>query len=376
MLIIADKNIPFLRACCNDTITYLPVNKINQLTIKQADVLLIRTRTKANKLLLNNSNVNLIASATIGTDHLDKNYLKKKSIQWTNAPGCNANSVLTYMSAALIKLKREYSLQLNKLTIGVIGYGNTGKKTTLLAKSLGMNLIINDPPLEKENARDIKFSSLQYLLKNSDIIALHIPYNKTGKYETHHLIGKKELELLSNDSFIINACRGEVISNQSLKLALKNKVIRQSILDVWENEPNIDLELLDNVLLATPHIAGYSADGKANATKVLINFINRHYPNHISDTNPHQHIPKIGNQIIDASKKKYDKFEELLNDIIDYCYNISEDYKRLKANPEEFEKQRNNYPIRRDFSYYIIKLANTKYLSKLEDLGFQTSITS
>ena len=375
MLIIADKNIPFLKDCCKDKVKYLPADKINHSSIKNADILLIRTRTKTNQALLKDSKVNYIASATIGTNHIDQRYLKENSINWTNSPGCNANSVLVYMTAALMTLKRNYSLELNKLTLGVIGYGNTGKKTASLANCLGMNLLINDPPLEKKTT-DAKFCSLQYLLKHSHIIALHVPYNKIGAYKTHHLISKKEIKLLSKNNFVINVCRGEIICNRQLQLALENNKIKQAILDVWENEPNINQQLVNNVLLGTPHIAGYSADGKANATKTLINFINKYHPNHIIDTNPHQHIPKTKDNIIDISKNDYNNFEDLINDIIDYCYDIKEDSKRLKNYPENFEKQRNNYPIRRDFSYYQIKLANKKFISRLKSLGFQTSITN
>lgn len=312
MKIIADAYIPFLKGLLDDIaeVVYLPPTEITTEVVKDADALIIRTRTKCNANLLAESQVKFIATATIGFDHIDTKYCKENGISWTNCPGCNADSVNNYIHAALTTIFGE---SLNGKTIGIIGVGNVGSRVAEMASNLGMKVLLNDPPREKAEGSG-SFVSLEEIKKLADIITIHTPLNK----ETFHLIDEDFLASCKNTPLIINAARGEICDTEAL-LNYKGKVV----LDCWENEPNINLELLEKVVLGTPHIAGYSVDGKANGTRMAVEAVCKFFG--------------IEKEIkIEVPGKK------------GIPYYIEGESGALKAHPELFESFRNNYPIRRD----------------------------
>ncbi len=312
MKIVADAYIPFLKGLLDDVaiVEYLAPEDITAEAVHDANALIIRTRTKCNEALLKDSKVHFIATATIGFDHIDTKYCKENGILWTNCPGCNANSVVNYVLAALDTVLNG---SLEGKTIGIIGVGNVGSRVEKMSKQFGMKVLLNDPPRESKEG-SANFVSLQEIQEKADIITIHTPLNK----ETFHLIDENFLSLCKNTPIIINAARGEVCDTQAL-LNYKGKIV----LDCWENEPNINLELLEKVALGTPHIAGYSLDGKANGTRMAVEAICKFFG-----------IEKTIN--IEVPGKK------------GIPYYIKGESDALKAHPELFEQFRNNYPIRRD----------------------------
>lgn len=370
--IIADVNIPFLKGVFEEyaDIKYLNYQDITKNTIKDADALIIRTRTKCDELLLEKTNVKIIATATIGHDHIDKNYCKLKGIKWINAPGCNSNSVLQYVLSALFYLvdKKNYNLQ-NK-TIGIIGVGNVGTKVLKAAEILGFKVLLNDPPRErKETAK--QFVRLDKITNESDIITFHVPLNYSGIDKTFHLANESFFKSLKKRPILINTSRGEVITTESLKFALENKLISHLVLDVWENEPNIDLSLMNMCSIATPHIAGYSVEGKANGTAVCVNAINDFFKLGLVKNWYPTNLPLLDNNeiFIDGSNKSEQK---ILSSIFLKAYNIIEDDKRLRISPSKFEEQRANYPVRREYGYFnlILKNSNFNIINKMKQFKF------
>ena len=372
--IVADDKIPFLKGVLEPyaNVEYLPGSKISKGNIIDADALIVRTRTKCNSALLDGTSIKIVATATIGTDHIDTKYFEQNNIKWLNAPGCNSTSVMQYITSALLTIAENDKFNLNEKTIGIVGVGNVGSKVKRMAETLGMKVLLNDPPREKIES-SIGFCNLKRIMRESDIITFHVPLNKVGDDKTFHLADETFFNQLERKPIIINSSRGEVIKTSALKDAIKKEMIRKAVLDVWENEPEIDLELLNLVDFATPHIAGYSADGKANGTAVCVNAVNgffnlgietNWYPNDIPSS-------KSGNKIELQCKNKID--QEIIKKAVFMTYKISEDDKILRNSPNTFEKQRGDYPIRREFNNYevILKDCEIDVVNKLENLGFK-----
>jgi erythronate-4-phosphate dehydrogenase len=375
--IIADDKIPFLKGVLEPfaDIHYLPPLQITKDIVKNADALLIRTRTKCDSNLLENASVKFIGTATIGFDHIDTNYCDVKGIKWVNAPGCNSSSVKQYLASALMAIAKEKKIKLEEMTIGIVGVGNVGSKVEKFAKIFGMNVILNDPPRER-NEKSNNFISLDYLVEKSDLITFHVPLNLDGIDKTFHLADRSFFQKFSNSKIIINTSRGEVVETNALKEAIRDKRISACVLDVWENEPSIGRELLNEVDIATPHIAGYSVEGKANGTSTCINKLNEFFnlgllPNWYPEVLP---SPKKSKEIkIDCRGKST---QEVIYECIISTYDITEDDKRLRKSVSEFEKQRAEYPVRREFNYYDVHLSGSDGLiiSALNELGFNLKI--
>ena len=312
MKVIADAYIPFLKGLLDDVaqVEYLSPAEFTPEAVRDADALIIRTRAKCNEALLSGSKVRFIATATIGYDHIDTKYCEENGISWTNCPGCNADSVNNYIHAALTTI---FGDSLNGKTIGIIGVGNVGSRVAKMASNLGMKVLLNDPPREVKEGSE-SFVSLEEIQNEADIITIHTPLNK----ETYHIINEDFLASCKNTPLIINAARGEVCATEAL-LNYKGDIV----LDCWENEPNISLPLLEKVVLGTPHIAGYSVDGKANGTRMAVEAVCKFFG--------------IEKEIkIEVPGEK------------GIPYYIEGESNALKAHPELFESFRNNYPIRRD----------------------------
>jgi erythronate-4-phosphate dehydrogenase len=372
MKIVADDKIPFLEGALEPLadVIYLPGKQINREVLKDCDALLIRTRTKCTENLLEGTSVKFIGTATIGFDHIDIHYCDRKKIVWTNAPGCNSSSVQQYIAAALLKMSMSDNFSLKDKTLGIVGVGNVGSKVEKFARAIGMNVLLNDPPRERaEGKKD--FSSLKTILSESDIITLHVPLNVVGEDFTYHLFGEKRFNEIKKHPLILNTSRGEVIETNEFKNALISGKVNGAIIDVWENEPDIDTDLMDLSLISTPHIAGYSTDGKANGTAMVVNSLSRFFNLPLQDWYP-ANIPAPASPAISIDCRGRSP-EEIMQEAVNHTYDISEDHIRLRNSPQEFEKLRGDYPLRREFDSYTIDLKNgsEKINAMLEAIGFK-----
>ncbi len=372
--IAADNKIPFLKGVLDPyaDVQYLNPPDISHDIIKDKDVLIIRTRTTCNSELLEGTRVNYITTATIGFDHIDTEYCKNKNIKWINAPGCNSSSVMQYIASALLSIGNKKKLNFSELTIGIVGVGNVGSKVKRLAGILGINVLQNDPPRARREGNK-EFVTLDELAAKSDIITFHVPLIKEGEDKTYHMADEGFFRKFKNGKMVINTSRGPVIETEAIKSAIKSKMVHTSVLDVWENEPHIDKELLEYTDIATPHIAGYSADGKANGTSVCVRNIASHFNIDIEKNWYPGELPVPDNPeeiFIDCENKSE---QEIFYKAIVSSYDILKDDKLLRNSIETFEKQRSNYPIRREFPFYKIKTKNctSEIKNKLNELGFQ-----
>lgn len=370
MKFVVDSKIPFLKGALEKAgieVLYLEPAKIANDTIRDADGLIIRTRTKCDGSLLDHSNVKFIATATIGFDHIDTEYCKKNGIFWTNAPGCNSSSVAQYICSALLNWAYENEEELEGLKIGIVGVGNVGTKVAKFAEILGMEVLMNDPPREKKEGKK-SFFPLEKVLKNADIITLHVPLQYEGLDKTYHIADNKFFCEIRKNAVFINSSRGEVVDEISIKKALKERKIRSAILDVWENEPLIDKELMNLAKFATPHIAGYSTDGKANGTAISVRAASRFFNLGLDDWYPDQ-IPEPETKI---HRPESSDFEALLS-AVNFSYDIRNDDCSLRNNPESFEDLRGKYPLRREFHAFEINAEkiSEKIKQRLKALGFK-----
>jgi erythronate-4-phosphate dehydrogenase len=375
MKIVADDKIPFLRGALEPyaEVIYCPGKDISNDLLLNADAMLIRTRTKCNEQLIRETTVKFIGTATIGYDHIDTRYCENNNIKWTNAPGCNSSSVQQYIASALVTIASDFKFSLKNKTLGVIGVGNVGSKVAKLAKILEMNVLLNDPPRARmEGGRE--FVKIERILAEADIITVHVPLTMAGEDKTFHLFDSIAFEKMKKGAWFINTSRGEVADNIALRNALHKSIPGGAVIDVWENEPDIDQELLSKVILATPHIAGYSSDGKANGTAMVVNYLSRFFHLPLENWYP-ENVPRpVSPQImIDGGDKNG---EDIIADAIIHTYNIKEDDKKFRLSPEDFEKQRGAYPLRREFPSYTVSLTNTSanVRSILEQIGFNVTV--
>ena len=266
MLIVADENIPLLDAFFQGfgEIRRVPGRSIDRATVEQADVLLVRSVTNVNRALLEGTKVRFVGTCTIGTDHLDLDYFQQAGIQWSSAPGCNARGVVDYVLGSLQTLAEIEGADLNQRTYGVVGAGEVGGRLVKVLKGLGWNVLVCDPP--RQIAEDGDYVSLAQIIEQCDVISLHTPLIKSGNGSTWHLFDRQRLEQLKHGTWLINASRGPVVDNAALREVLLDREDLQAVLDVWEGEPEVDVDLADLCVLATPHIAGYSLDGRQRGT--------------------------------------------------------------------------------------------------------------
>ena len=345
--IVADDKIPFLRGALEGVaeVEYLPGNRISRKDLLDADGLITRTRTRCDRELLEGTPVSFIASATIGYDHIDTTYCDSHGIHWTNAPGCNSSSVRQYVVSTLLYLARHRKLDLTQMTLGIVGVGHVGKKVQSAAEALGMKVLVNDPPRARKEG-DEGFVSLDELLTEADILTLHVPLNHGGEDNTFHLVNHDFIAVAKRGSILINTSRGAVVDESALKEGMGNSIFSDVVLDVFPKEPEIDPELLESLTLATPHIAGYSLEGKANGTALSVQAISRHFGLGIDAWVPADLPSPTEPEIYgDASQEER---RELLWNIFSSSYDVSADDRRLRSAPGSFEKLRGDYPFRRD----------------------------
>lgn len=375
MKIIIDNKIPYINGALEPyaEVVYLPGNLTTVDIVKDADALITRTRTICDRKLLQDSSVKFIATATIGYDHIDTDYCHEAGIKWTNAPGCNAESVNQYIASALFSWSMRQRTDLAGLTIGIVGVGNVGKRIEKTCKILGMNILLNDPPRARAEGKD-KFVSLETIQNEADIITFHVPLNIGGIDSTYHLANRHFIQNLRKKPLLINSCRGEVIDSEAILSAIREKSIKGFIADCWENEPNINLDLLKLCDYATPHIAGYSKDGKANGTQMSVQAISKFFGLGIDNWQPiNIETPANTTITIDGLQRRP---YSILAEAVLSTYDIENDDESLRDAPQNFEQLRGDYPVRREFSTYTIKAKNisAETLNKLYSLGFNTEL--
>jgi erythronate-4-phosphate dehydrogenase len=358
MRIIADAKIPHAVAEFTQfgDVLVLPTKAITREAIRDADAILIRSETKVTASLLEGTRVRFVGTATIGTDHVDLEYLQRHNIAFASCPGSNANSVAEYVLAALLELGAMFDVSLRGKTLGIVGHGNTGSRTARKAEALGMRVLLNDPPLARTTG-DPKYLSLDALME-ADIISLHVPLTRTGEDATYHLFDERRLSAMKRGATLINTSRGAVVESESLKRLLKAGHLHACVLDVWENEPMIDCELLELTTIGTPHIAGYSHDGKLNATRMLQEALSKFCG--VPFDASAQRQPDAKNRIVLPAGEP--DAEKLLRHAVRACYDIRKDDQELRKmltlpadeRDDYFRHLRASYPVRREFHNFVL----------------------
>ncbi len=367
MKIVADNTIPYLKGIAEPVadIMYLNSKEFTPARIQDADALIVRSINKCTRELLKESKVKLITTATIGFDHIDTQYCKEAGIIWKNSPGCNAVSVAQYVFAGLLTIAFQKKENLSEKTIGIVGVGYVGKEIEKLCKAYGMKVLRNDPPraeVEGEN----NFVSLDTIAEQADIITFHTPLTKEGRYATYHLADQSFFNKLQRKPWFVNASRGAVHDTKALIDAYKKEKISELILDCWENEPHINLDLLALTTIATPHIAGFSADGKANGTRMCLENIASQF--HLQFEKIGEVIPPLPkNPVIDLN----DFSENRIEQAILRCFNPLIIDKKLRESPDQFEWFRNHYNHPREFNAYTVVHATKDEATILQQLGFK-----
>ncbi len=348
MKIVADENLAFTEYFFADFGEIQPAagRTLTHADVKDAEALLVRSVTQVNAELVQDTKLKFVGSATIGTDHLDIPALEQQQIAWSNAAGCNAQAVAEYVITALLHLKPELIDANEGFTLGIVGLGNVGSRLAVMAKLLGWNVIGYDPFVQREHVQQVEFEEL---LKKADAISTHVPLTKTGDHPTYHLINAEALAQMKPTAILINSARGPVVEESAL-IADIQQTQRPVVLDVFEHEPEISVELLDLVTLVTPHIAGYSLEGKARGTQMIYDaFCNTfHYP---ATKQFETQLPVC---------KPYFKARELkavLKQYLSQIYDIARDDANLRAclkdgkvDQKAFDYLRKTYPLRREWA--------------------------
>lgn len=359
MNITADENIPYVQDAFKALGHVRTVNgrNLTQQELLQTNILLVRSVTNVNKELLHNTPVQFVASATAGFNHIDLDYLTSQNIGFARAAGSNAISAAEYVFSGICLWSIKENKTLSDLSIGIIGYGNVGSRVKQLCEEAGLNCVINDPPLEEKlndsQRQNLKFSNIDNAL-NCDIVTLHTPLTYAeNEYPTYRLLNQQRIEQLKPQTLFINAARGEVVEEPALLARMKDKHDLTLILDVWENEPKINTEILELTLIGTPHIAGYSIDGKIRGTEMIYQatceFLDKKPQWSASQIDFKDNIKSIIHISSNTSKQR----REILK-----AYNIVTDNNNLKkiltdktlADGHYFDSLRKNYPPRREFS--------------------------
>ncbi len=356
MQIVADNNIPFVNKIFSSIgeVQLVPGRSITNKLLQNADILLVRSVTPVNHDLLKGSKVQFIATATIGTDHVNTDDLRSLGIGFSNAAGSNANSVAEYVIAALLEMGKRQRIRLSDQTLGIIGLGNIGSKVARYGKALGMRVLENDPPRQQSEQLP-HFCSIDTILAEADIITLHVPLTRDQPDATYHLFNEKVFASLGKQPILVNSARGQVVDNKALLTAISEGKLRGTVLDVWENEPAISKDLLQEVDIGTPHIAGYSLDGKLNGTKMIYESTCKYFGVKPDLSSLEKLLPISTIQPVQFDLCNNADSEACARKAVQACYSIMKDDSALRDSPDQFDLLRANYPTRREFS-------NTRFL--------------
>ncbi|MBN1007527.1 4-phosphoerythronate dehydrogenase PdxB [Amphritea pacifica] len=371
--IVADENIPALTRLFGHLgeIRTLPGRTIQNSDLQQADMLLVRSVTRVDQQLLENTPVRFVGTATIGTDHIDTDWLQAHSIGFSSAPGCNADAVAEYVISNLLLVAAEQGFKLTERVVGIVGVGNVGRRLQQRLTDLGVTLVLNDPP--RAAAGETGFIALSALLAQADIICLHTPLTKTGDHPSFHLLNADNLEHIKPGAILLNAGRGPVIDNKALLNWHRGRADVTLLLDVWEEEPVVDSQLAQRVRIGTPHIAGYSLDGKIRGTWMLYRAFCQQ-----QGITPDIELADCLASAGPAPDIQLDG-SETLTDIVHAIYQPEADFQRFMASlvdtdlqPQAFDLLRKNYPVRREF--VAAKLSGDKpspeLAKQLQAVGF------
>lgn len=375
MIVVADQNIPQVEEAFASLgeVRLVEGRSLSPEAIRDADVLLVRSVTRVGEALLAGSKVRFVGTATIGTDHLDQDFLRDAGIAWTSAAGSNANSVAEYVIAAILTVAGRRNRDLADKTLGIVGQGNIGSRLARLAPALGMRVLANDPPLERSKVPG-NWMNLPELLADADFVTCHVPLIRSGQDKTVHLIGPRELAQMKPEAVLVNTSRGPVVDNSALLESLDKGQIGGAVLDVWEGEPDIRCDLLERVDLGTPHIAGYSIDGKLNGTVLMLRAVCRDL-GRLPEWAPSLPLPEEPEiRLGDAPR------QEALCKAVHHAYPITRDDLSLRMGlslarsewPAYFDGLRKNYPVRLEFPHYRVsgRKQEAGTLEALRVLGF------
>ncbi len=378
MKIVADANIPFVRECFSSIgeVEVVSGRDIAPRLVAGADALLVRSITPVNRELLAGSAVRFVGTATIGFDHVDVGYLEQNGIAFASAPGSNANSAAEYIIAALLEVGRRHHIRLEGKSVGVIGVGNVGRRVASKCEALGMHVLRNDPPLQRRTGAP-EYVPLDALY-DCDFLTLHTPLTRTGADKTYHLADAGFFSSLKPGAVFLNASRGAVVDSRALRAAIRDHRLRAAVLDVWEGEPDIDVGLLEMVDLGTPHIAGYSYDGKVAGLIMIYESLCAHFgltPRFgVKDFVPEPSVPRVEIEAGEAAD------EEVLIRAVEAVYCITRDdcdLRKIVHEPPEtrgryFDALRKNYPVRREFHNTTVALDRPRagLVRKLRGIGF------
>lgn len=361
MLIVADENIPLLDAFFQGfgEIRRVPGRGIDRTMVEQADVLLVRSVSQINRALLEGSKVRFVGTCTIGTDHLDLDYFAEAGIRWASAPGCNARGVVDYVLGSLMTLAEIEGAQLEQRTFGVVGAGQVGGRLIEVLKGLGWTVKVCDPPRQAAEGGD--YMSLEQIIEQCDVISLHTPLTRDGEQPTWHLFDEARLNQLKPGTWLINAARGPVIDNAALREVLLEREDLQAVLDVWEQEPTVDVDLADLCVIATPHIAGYSLDGRQRGTaqiyQALCAFLERPVEVSLGDLLPR---PWLGGITLDAAIDPAWALAVLCRSVYDPRGDDANFRRSLVGTVSEqrsaFDALRKHYPPRREIDSLKVRI--------------------
>jgi len=362
MKTVCSRNMPFVEEAFRTLgeTTIFDGRDITATEVHDADLLAIRSTTKINAALLDGSRVRFVGTATIGTDHLDVDYLERHGIHWCYSPGCNANSVSEYVTATLLCLASRHGFALEGKTLGVIGVGNVGRRVVAKAEALGLRVLQNDPPRQRAEAPTGAFVELDALLTQSDIVTTHVPITSEGLDPTYHMANTSFFERMRPGAIFINAARGPVVETDALLAAIRTGSLAHVALDTWEGEPAIRQDALQAVDLGSPHTAGYSFEGKVTGTVMVYEeacrFLGIEATWTPDDLMPPPALPRI---VVDAKERSRD---EVLWEVVRLLYDVEGEDAALRQetpNPaKHFDDLRKHYAVRREFRYTTVALNN------------------
>lgn len=379
MRIIADGNIPFVAECFSSIgeVEVAQGREITPSVVADADVLLVRSVTPVDAGLLADSKVRFVATATIGFEHIDTEYLLQNNIGFASAPGSNANSVAEYIVAALLSVAEKNKIQLAGKSIAIVGVGNVGSRVEKKVRALGMKVYLNDPPLQRQNGAP-KYLPIEKLF-DCDFMTLHTPLTFEGIDKTFHLADEKFFKSLKTGCVFLNTARGPVVDTAALKTAIKSGKLGAVVLDVWENEPNIDAKFLEMVDIGTPHIAGYSLDGKI-AGMIMIYKATCEYFGLEAKLDTGSFLPEAVVPRLEVNPKVGTE-QDVLRETVGKIYDIKKDDSNLRwllnrpagKRGAFFDKLRKDYPVRREFqnTRVVVEDRDSGLAKKLEGIGFR-----
>ncbi|WMY96680.1 MAG: 4-phosphoerythronate dehydrogenase [Arsenophonus sp.] len=376
MKILIDENITYGKKIFKKIgeVKTIPGRLISHSILKNFDALMVRSVTQVNKKLLENTKIKFVGTATAGFEHIDKKWLKKAGINFIAATGCNAISVVEYVFSALLVMAQNYCFELKEKTVGIVGVGNIGNLLNKYLTTWGVQTLLYDPPLANITKNNKKFCSLKQIINEAEILTFHPNLNKSSQNSSYHLLNKELLDSIPKGRILINTSRGSVFNNQILFNRLKNGKKIHIILDVWENEPSFLLPLLTYTDIATPHIAGYSLEGKIRGTLHIFNEFNKFlgqksYYVQLNDLLPTPDFYQIN--------LNGELTQENLKRLIHLVYDVRRDDACLKKTAHidgAFDNLRKHYPNRREWSSLTVNCNNKYTANTLKMLGFTTKL--